>query len=468
MRLLLLSTCLLMACNNIKPPKPFGPVPTKQQLAWQQLEYYAFVHFNMNTFTGVEWGDGREHPEKFNPTQFDAEQWVRIFKAAGMKGVIITAKHHDGFCLWPSAYTEHSVKKSSWRGGNGDVLRELSEAAKKYGLKFGIYLSPWDRNAPEYGDSQRYNELYTNQIREVLTQYGEVFEFWFDGANGEGPNGKKQVYDWPAFHATVRKYAPNAVMFSDGGPDVRWIGNEAGYAGETNWSLLRGAEVYAGYPKYTELIEGHANGTHWIPGEVDVSIRPGWYYRSSEDEKVKSIEKLRQIYYESVGRNANLLLNIPVDTRGLVHPNDSTALMGLRAQLDQDFRENLATYATVIGDTAKKGRRFSGNNVLDTNFHSYWTTKNEAKTGWLELTFNDPTEVNTVLIQEYIALGQRVERFSVAAEVQGKWKTITTGTTIGYKRILKFPTIKATKLKITIEQSRACPLISTVQLFRTD
>jgi len=467
MRTLLLTLCLLTACNNLKPPKPFGPIPTKQQLAWQELEYYAFVHFNMNTFTGVEWGDGREHPEKFNPTHFDAAQWVRIFKAAGMKGVIITAKHHDGFCLWPSAYTTHSVKRSPWQNGNGDVLRELSTAAKKYGLQFGIYLSPWDRNAPEYGDSPKYNEMYMNQIREVLTQYGDVFEFWFDGANGEGPNGKKQVYDWPAFHATVRKYAPNAVMFSDGGPDVRWIGNEDGYAGETNWSLLRGAEVYAGYPKYQELIEGHADGTHWIPGEVDVSIRPGWYYRASEDEKVKSVEKLRNIYYESVGRNANLLLNIPVDVRGLVHPNDSTALMELRRRIDEDFRTNLADGASVIGDT-QRGRKYAASNVLDQNFNSYWTTKNAAKAGHLELTFRSSVTLNTILLQEYIALGQRVEKFSIEAWINNEWKNVANGTTIGYKRILRFPEVQTQKVRVKIEQARACPLISTIQAFKTN
>ncbi|MBN8587457.1 MAG: alpha-L-fucosidase [Rhodothermia bacterium] len=467
MRILLLSLCLLTACNNLRSPKPFGPIPTKQQLAWQQLEYYAFVHFNMNTFTGVEWGDGREHPEKFNPTHFDAEQWVRIFKAAGMKGVIITAKHHDGFCLWPSAYTTHSVKRSPWRNGSGDVLRELSVAAKKYDLKFGIYLSPWDRNAPEYGDSPMYNEMYMNQIREVLTQYGDVFEFWFDGANGEGPNGKKQVYDWPAFHATVRKYAPNAVMFSDGGPDVRWIGNEAGYAGETNWSLLRGAEVYAGYPKYHELVEGHADGTHWIPGEVDVSIRPGWYYRASEDEKVKSVEKLREIYYDSVGRNANLLLNIPIDTRGLVHPKDSTALMGLRKRLDKDFKTNLAVDASVIGES-QRGRKYAARNVLDHDFNSYWTTKNEAKVGQLEVTFRRSVTLDTILLQEYIALGQRVEKFSIEAWINNEWKTVVKGTTIGYKRILRFPEVETQKVRVKIEQARACPLISTIQAFKTN
>ncbi|MFH1943331.1 MAG: alpha-L-fucosidase, partial [bacterium] len=274
--IVLLLTCLCRL-STTSPPHPYGPIPSPCQLTWHELEYCAFIHFNMNTFTDREWGDGTEDPEQFKPTELDCRQWARVCKEAGMKGIILTAKHHDGFCLWPSKFTEHTVKNSPWREGKGDVLRELSEACREFGLKFGVYLSPWDRREPSYGDSPRYNQHFKNQLTEVLTQYGDIFEVWFDGACGEGPNGKRQVYDWPGFIDVVRKHQPGAVIFSDGGPDVRWVGNENGFANPTNWSLLRRDEVYPGYPDYHELTSGHADGTHWVPAECDVSIRPSWY-----------------------------------------------------------------------------------------------------------------------------------------------------------------------------------------------
>jgi alpha-L-fucosidase len=310
--------------------KPILPIPSAKQLAWQSLEYYGFVHFNMNTFTNAEWGEGKENPNSFNPTALDCEQWARIAKKAGMKGLILTAKHHDGFALYPSKFTKHSVANSSWKNGKGDVVRDLSNACKKYGLKLGIYLSPWDRYHPDYG-TDAYNQVYANMQKELLTQYGPIFEFWYDGANGEGPNGKKQVYDWPLVHSMVEKYQPQAVQFSDSGPDIRWVGNERGYAYDKTWSPINRDEIYPGYPKFDAYKNGQENGSHWVAPEVDVSIRPGWYYHADQDLKVKSPDSLMKIYVASVGRNSNLLLNIPVDRRGLVHENDSASMIGFAA-----------------------------------------------------------------------------------------------------------------------------------------
>lgn len=445
-------------------PAPFGAVPSPRQLAWHKMKYYAFVHFNMNTFTNEEWGHGTETPNQFNPTQLDCRQWARVAKAAGMEGIIITAKHHDGFCLWPSNYTEHSVKNSTWRNGKGDVLKELSAACKEYGLKFGVYLSPWDRNHPAYGTPQ-YNDIFKNTLREVLTQYGDVFEVWFDGANGEGPNGRKQVYDWPGFVATVRKYQPNAVIFSDGGPDIRWVGNEDGYGGETNWSTLNRDKVYPGYPNYWELTAGHEDGTHWVPTEVNCSIRPGWYYHASEDSKVKSLEHLVDIYYSSVGRNGNWLLNLPVDRRGLVHENDEKRLMELKAYTDK-ASHNLAGRKPIAASSvfAKKAA-FAPANALDKSLDTYWAAADGARQATLDIDLGKPTTLNRLLIQEHIALGQRVKAFRLLAWQQGAWQAVASGTTIGNRRILRFPTLTTTKLRISIDEAKAAPLISNIEVY---
>src|SRR5579871_4891827 len=351
--------------NDPPPPVPFGPLPSPRQLTWHEREFYAFVHFNMNTFTGKEWGEGYEDSKQFNPTALDCRQWARVCKAAGMKGIIITAKHHDGFCLWPSQYTEHSVKNSPFRGGKGDVLKELSDACKEYGLKFGVYLSPWDRNHPDYGDSPKYNAFFEKQLTEVLTHYGPIFEVWFDGANGEGPNGRKQVYDWPAFIGVVRKYQPNAVIFSDAGPDIRWVGNEAGHADPTNWCLLRRDEFYPGTPRSAELTSGHADGNYWVPAECDVSIRPGWFYHANEDDRVKTVAQLEDIYYRSVGENASMLLNLPVDRRGLVHETDAERIRELHTLLQATFAHDLAKGKSATATNERgNGRRFAAHNAV--------------------------------------------------------------------------------------------------------
>ncbi|NOZ57666.1 MAG: alpha-L-fucosidase [Calditrichaeota bacterium] len=451
---------------RVGPPEPLPPVPSPQQLAWQDLEFYAFVHFGMNTFTDREWGTGKEGPALFNPTELDCRQWVRVFKRAGMKGVILTAKHHDGFCLWPSKYTEHSVKNSPWRGGKGDVVKELSEACREAGLKFGVYLSPWDRHEPSYGDSPRYNRFYKNQLRELLTNYGPIFEVWFDGACGEGPNGRRQVYDWEGYWALVRRLQPNAVIFSDAGPDVRWVGNERGYADETNWSTLNREGIYPGYPHPKELTRGHEGGKSWVPAEVDVSIRPGWFYHASQDSQVKSLPKLVDIYFHSVGRNANLLLNVPPDRRGLITAVDSTRLAQFRDYLDRAFAVNLAGRAKAAASNWRGGESdFAPAKAVDGKPDTYWATDDSVRSAWLELEFPSAVSFNCVMLQEAIALGQRVRRFRVLVPSASGWQQVADGTTVGHKRLVRFEPVTTTKLKIEILDARACPTLTEVGVF---
>lgn len=471
----LLWLLLYCSCGQIVPPVAVGPTPSDRQLAWQQMEYYAFVHFNMNTFTNMEWGTGGESPSLFNPTQLDVRQWAKVAKEAGMKGIIITAKHHDGFCLWPTATTAHSVKNSPWKNGQGDLLKDLSEACVEYGLKMGVYLSPWDRNNANYGKPE-YVAIFHEQLRELLTNYGAIFEVWFDGANGGsgfygGANetrtiDNKTYYQWGKAEAIVRKLQPNAVIFSDGGPDVRWVGNEGGWANETNWSIMRKDEIYPGWPRFVELRSGHEDGTDWLPAEVDVSIRPGWYYHPREDHQVKSLTKLVKIYYESVGRNANLVLNLPVDTRGLVHENDVRQLMALKQQLDKDFAQELAFgEACSATDVRGKIEEYAATNAVDGNPNTYWATKDGVTNASITIAFENPTEVNRIVLQEYIPLGQRVKHFIVDAEVDGKWQELDGQTTIGYKRILKFKTVKASKVRVNILDAKGPPVLSNIELY---
>jgi alpha-L-fucosidase len=474
--LILAMLSLVQACNEIKPPEPIKPLPYERQLAWHGLEYYAFVHFNMNTFTNMEWGTGGEQPAQFNPSNLDTRQWAKVAKEAGMKGIILTAKHHDGFCLWPTKTTEHSVKNSPWKEGKGDVLKDLSEACKEYGLKFGVYLSPWDRNHKDYGQPE-YVAVFHEQLREILTNYGEVFEVWFDGANGGSGyyGGAKETrkidnrtyYEWDTAVDIVRELQPNAVIFSDGGPDIRWVGNEEGWANETNWSIMRRNEIHPGWPRYVELRSGHEDGTHWLPAEVDVSIRPGWYYHPAEDHQVKTLPHLLDIYYQSVGRNASLLLNLPVDARGLVHETDVKQLMALKKQLDLDFGTELA-HGLKISATNERGNdlAYKASNVNDGNPKTYWATNDTVASAALVFEFEAPTEVNRILLQEYIPLGQRIKNFIISAQIDGKWHEIDGQTTIGYKRILRFKTVKADKIKVHIMDSKGPIAISNIEFYR--
>ena len=472
--ILLLAIISFSASSQVAPPAPYGPVPSASQLAWHEMAFYMFAHLTVNTFTDKEWGYGDEKESVFIPARLDCRQWARVAKEAGMKGIIITAKHHDGFCLWPSKYTEHSVKNSVWKNGKGDVIRELRQACDEYGLKLGIYLSPWDRNSPVYGTPE-YLVYYRNQLKELLTEYGDIFEVWFDGANGGDGyyGGKREVrkidnktfYDWTNTHKIVRELQPSAVIFSDAGPDVRWVGNESGLGSLTNWCLLKRDDMYPGGDFASILGEGHEDGKYWVPAEVDVSIRPGWFYHPSQDSLVRTPQNLMDLYYSSIGRNSNLILNVPPDRDGLIHNNDIKSLKAFRDLLTKEFERELAR-GKKVDVSVCRGKGFEGSNVNDGNPETYWTANDSEKSGDIIIDLGGETEVNRILIQEYIKLGQRVQKFGVDAFINGQWKHLIDGTTIGYKIIRKFPLEKATKIKVSIGKSKACPCISSIELFR--
>jgi alpha-L-fucosidase len=420
------------------------PRPSPSQLEWQRDELAMFLHFGVNTFTDREWGDGREDPAIFAPNALDARQWARAARTAAFRTMILTAKHHDGFCLWPSKTTDHSVAKSPFRGGRGDVVREFTDACRAEGLKAGVYLSPWDRNAPAYGDSARYNDMYCAQLTELLTQYGQVHEVWFDGANGEGPNGRRQVYDWPRVWGLVRKLQPKAVMFSDAGPDVRWIGNENGSAGETNWSTVDTTVVpypgVSGAAVMRMLQQGDPNGSVWRPGETDVSIRPGWFNHAAEDTRVRSVDNLVSLYFSSVGRNSKLLLNVPPTRQGLLHDVDVARVAGMRQRLD-----------TLFANDAIHGRR------LD------WKVQNRSGSGEVDL--GQPTTVAIVDLAEDIAHGQVVARYLVEGFDGTAWRTLSRGTTIGYRKLDRFAPTTVQRVRLTIEDAVDTPRPVTLRLF---
>lgn len=445
--------------------KPYGALPAKQHIDWHRMEYYAFIHFTVNTFTSREWGEGTESAKEFNPTSLDCRQWARTAKESGMKGIIITAKHHDGFCLWPSKYSTHTVRESSWKNGKGDLLKELSAACREYGLKLGIYISPWDRNHPTYG-TDAYNDTFINTLTEVLSNYGEIFEVWFDGANGEGPNGKKQVYDWKRIFETVRRLQPNALVFGPVGSDIRWVGNEEGYANETNWGTMNKnmTETDAGLKLLNTGLEG---GDVWRPSEVDVSIRPGWFYHKNQDSKVKSLNKLVDIYFASVGRGSNLLLNVPPDRRGLFHENDVKALKELKSYLDASFKTNYASGAKAsASNTLGNSIKFSPANAVDKNPDTFWGAGEGAAAPSIELKLKKKSGINCVEIKEYIQLGQRIKLFSVETFVNGAWKEAARSTTIGYKKLLRFPEVTTDRIRINILESKAPPLIENIAAYK--
>jgi len=457
--LLLLSACTQM----LHAQKTNEPEPSAKQLQWHDLEFYLFTHFGPNTFTDLEWGEGTEKEEVFNPTQLDCRQWCRIAKAAGAKGIIITAKHHDGFCLWPSQYSTHTVAQSKWKEGKGDVLQELSDACREYKLKLGIYLSPWDRNHPKYGTDE-YNDVFINMMKEVVTRYGPLFEFWWDGANGEGPNGKKQVYDWHRFEHTIRSIAPNTPVFSDIGPDIRWVGNEKGFAGTTNWNLLdtAGFKRGEGAPPADTLNSGNYNGKNWIPAECDVSIRPGWFYHANEDDKVKTPEQLFDLWLKSVGRGANLLLNVPPDRRGLIHEKDSAALMGFKKIRDESFATNLA--ANAKKETFYDNMLFTKQFFADGDVKTFEKNIDYKKTSyWLR--FAKGQNINCIVLREAIEQGQHVSGFSIELLDGVKVLQTINGTTIGRKRIITFPSKEVSAVRFTVTQTKATPLISEIEVY---
>jgi alpha-L-fucosidase len=454
----------MISCTQKKAPEPFGAVPTERQLMWHGMKYHAFLHFGPNTFTDIEWGQGDESPDVFYPTELDCRQWAKVIKDAGMEGAIITAKHHDGFCLWPSRYSTHTVRESRWRDGNGDVLKDFSEACREFGIKFGVYVSPWDRNHPTYF-TEEYNDVFKKMLEEVLTNYGDVYYVFFDGAFSIGPDGRRQEYDWEGFTEVVRRCQPNAVIFSDAGPDVRWIGNERGYAAETNWCTVKRGAFYPGIGGVNDQLQtGHEDGELWIPSEVNTSIRPGWFYHKQEDDKVKPLCRLIDNWYHSVGMNGNFLLNIPPDTRGLIHENDIQRLTELKKYVDEAFAADLAENASVSA-TNTRGKFFSAKNAIDGDPETYWATDDDILKASMEIDFGNPAEVNALLIQEYIKLGQRVRSFSIEAFIDDHFKEVATGTTIGNRRIVKFEKVTTEKLRINID-AKSCPLISNVEVYR--
>jgi alpha-L-fucosidase len=421
------------------------PRPSRAQLQWQRDELAIFIHFGVNTFTNREWGDGRENPSIFNPARLDARQWARTAREAGFRAMVLTAKHHDGFCLWPTNTTTHSVAHSPWRNGNGDVVREFVDACRGEGLGAGVYVSPWDRNHPTYGDSPRYNDVYAAQLTELLTGYGALAEVWFDGANGEGPNGKRQEYDWPRVWALVRRLQPNAVMFSDAGPDVRWCGNESGTAGEPNWSTVDPARVpypgISGKVVIDALQHGDPDGTVWRPAEADTSIRPGWFYHPAEDSRVRSVEQLVDLYFSAVGRNSKLLLNVPPTPEGLLHAIDVERLAGFRSRLDSMFARDLAS-----------GRRVK------------WS-RTGLTTGVAEIDLQRSLPIGMVRISENIARGQMVSRYAVSGFDGAGWRELSRGTTVGYARIDPFPAATVHRLRVAVEEAVAPPEPLAVQIY---
>ena len=449
-RLSILAAAALLLAGCHAAVEPVGPIPTRQQLEWQDMDMYAFIHYSMNTYTDQEWGFGDEDPALFNPSDLDCRQWARVCKQAGMKGIIFTAKHHCGFCMWPSAYTEYSVKNAPWKDGKGDVVRELADACREEGLKFAVYLSPWDRNYAEYGRPE-YITYFRNQLRELLTNYGDIFEVWFDGANGGdgwygGANETRRIektyYEWPETYKLIRELQPHCVIWGDNAnrADLRWVGTEAGYVGETNWSTMPSE----GQADYAMLHYGVEDGDVWCPGETNTSIRPGWFYHETENAHVKSLSKLMDTYYKSVGRNSTLLLNFPVAPNGRIHPTDSLRGIAFKNMIDEVFKDNLVDKARVS--------------------HKGLTTT---------ISFRRPTDFNRFVAEEDIALGQRVKKFTLEALVDGVWQPLTDElaedgdglTTIGHRRIICFPTVKASKLRFTIVDTKAEPVIKKVGLY---
>ncbi|MWV45464.1 alpha-fucosidase [Paenibacillus sp. HJL G12] len=457
--------------------------PTERQLSVQEMEFYSFIHFTVNTYTDEEWGTGEEDPAIFNPAELDADQWVAAVKSAGMKGLILTCKHHDGFCLWPSKYTEHSVKNSPWKNGQGDIVREVSDACRRGGIKFGIYLSPWDRHEPTYGDSDVYNEYFKNQLRELLTGYGDIFCVWFDGACGEGPNGKRQVYDWDAYYALIRELQPGASI-SVCGPDIRWCGNEAGHCRESEWSVVPASlqdnekiHEKSQQEDDREFARKHSSEDEdlgsreiileaqkliWYPAEVNTSIRPGWFYHASEDDKVKSLEELLHVYEGSVGGNATFLLNLPPDRRGLIHENDVRRLQELGDAIQRRYRINLAENAAASASEAAEGH--AAKQAVDSSRDSFWAPNPGTEQASIEIDLGQEQTIDRVILQEY-RYSQRIERFTLECKIGGEWKVVYNGTVVGYKKICAFDTVSSRYLRLNIAESRWWPNLSAFEVY---
>lgn len=480
----LLLYCKTSMGQKTASPVPYGVTPSERLLAWHELEFYGFIHFTINTFTDKEWGYGDESPTLFNPTHFDPDQIVLSMKAAGMKAIILTAKHHDGFCLWPTKTTEHNITKSPWKNGKGDVVREISDACRRHGLKFGVYLSPWDRNNEHYATPHYVNTIFQNQLRELLTNYGPVFEVWFDGANGgDGYYGGKReerkidritYYNLDELWNVIRPLQPMACIFSDLGPEIRWVGNESGVAGEICWPTYtpKGREDInkpgLGQTRYEEGQFGTRDGKYWIPAECDVSIRPGWFYHESENNRVRSVENLVNLYFKSVGHGASMLLNIPPSRKGTVYPTDSITLAQMGNYLQRLYAVNYATTAKVKASTVRSSdQAFAPENVRDADRYSYWGTPDGVTTGEITLQFSKPTTFDVVRLRENIKLGVRSDDWEVWAQVKGQWQLFGKGTAIGASRLVKGPKVTAEAIKVSITKGKASICISDIGVFNS-
>lgn len=474
----LLALCPVVGA--VEPSRPYGVLPSERQVKWHELEFYGFVHFTVNTFTDKEWGYGDEEPSVFNPSDFDAAQIVGVARDAGMKGLILTCKHHDGFCLWPSKFSEHTVAQSSWRDGKGDVVRDLSEACRRAGLKFGVYLSPWDRNHAEYGRAA-YIEYYRNQLRELLTNYGPIFEVWFDGANGGdgfygGAREKRTIdrttyYGWDVTRQIVRELQPDAIMFSDVGPDIRWVGNESGHAGDPCWETYtphgeNGQAPCPGQTVYQEGEHGHRDGEFWMPAEVDVSIRPGWFYHAKEDGHVRTASNLMNLYFDSVGRGASFLLNLPPDRTGRIHENDVAALREFRKLFDATFAKDLASGAKATASGVRGGdAQYAASLVNDGDRHTYWCTDGADLAPDLTLDLGREATFNVVSLREFLPLGQRIDAWALDRWDGSDWKEFAQGTSIGNRRLWRGDNVTTSKVRMRIVKAAACPAVSELALF---
>jgi alpha-L-fucosidase len=461
-------------------------VPSPRQVAYQQLEFYSFIHFTVNTFTGEEWGNGKEDPSIFNPTKLDATQWVATVKSAGMKGIILTCKHHDGFCLWPSKYTNHNIAASPYKNGLGDIVKEVSDACKEAGIKFGVYLSPWDRNQSTYGYGTTYNDFFVNQLTELITNYGEVFTVWFDGACGEGTNGKKQIYDWDRYYEVIRTLQPNACI-NVCGPDIRWCGNEAGDTRPAEWSVVpkRTSET----ERIAKLSQQEDNAVFrerkikasdsdlgsrtilekeqdliWYPAEVNTSIRPGWFYHEEEDDKVRSLEELLHIYYNSVGGNAMYLLNIPPTKEGLIHKNDVKRLQEIGDYLNRAFETNILETAKISADSSAKD--YEIDNVRVDDYQTYYKTNDGVTDSIIDISWEAKQTIGHIVLKENILCSQRIEHFTIEALLDGEYKTIYEGTVVGYKRIVKLNSVETDKIRIHITDARVAPTLSFLGIYK--
>jgi len=470
------------AAASAKAPAPYGALPSERQLRWHEMDVYAFLHFSPNTFTDREWGNGDEDPSIFNPTAFDADAIATALKAGGMAGAVLTAKHHDGFCLWPTDTTEHSVRKSSWRGGKGDVVKDLSEAVRRAGMKFGVYLSPWDRNNTQYGKPE-YSKIYREQLRELLTRYGPIYEVWHDGANGGsgyygGARETRKIdpatyYEWPKTWEMVRSLQPDAVIFSDIGPDIRWVGNEQGYANETCWETFdpvgpNGGPAAPGYSQSRESPTGHRNGSKWLPPECNTSIRPGWFWHESENAQVKTPAALLDLYYRSVGRGGCFMLNVPPDRRGLLHENDVASLRGFSRLVTGTFKQNLAEKARVAASNvrAKDARAFGPRNLLEGDRYTYWSTDDSMMTPEVTFDLEKPVRFNVVRLRENIRLGQRVDAFALDQWKDGGWAAFAEGTSIGACRLIRTKEdISTNRVRLRITKAAVCPALSEFGVF---